>query len=708
LPTDKRDQVLADLAKLYYRTPGSVTAALRKTAEELNGLLLERNRQLGANRQSVGLLAQVVLREDRVYLALSGPLYAYHVHSNGVNDYHDPELSGRGLGLSRTAPVSFSQSALHSNDTILLAAPPSPDWSPLALASIHGQGPESLRRRLFQQSAADLNAVALQAKQGKGKFYLLWGAATQAAQPKIEPAAEKVEPVIASASSEPTSQTGAVALEKAELAEPAASTAPISGVTAPPIIVQKTGSGAIAEAEGAIAPADEVIQPVRHRRQSMFTPLEGFFAALGAPLAKGGRRLLEGVRGLLGRMLPDEAFLTIPSGVMALIAVAVPVTIVTAASMAYLRLGRTAQYELLSTQARQVALQAMEQSNLGEKRADLGAALALLQKAESYATTPESEAEIQALRTELRNALDELDFVRRLGYQPAIIGNLPVTTDIISMVAFDDELYLLDATSGSVLRASLTDQGYEMDYTFQCSPGTYGEIGVGAISEIVAWPPGYEPEARLLAADSAGNVLYCQQNQSPQPERLKPAEAEAWGDILVSTLDQGDFYALDLPSNGVWIYPRSDFNEQPTLFFDEQIPAMQNVTDMLVDRDDLYLLQSDGNMMICVRDTLVVAPTRCSIQSYIDRRPGRENLPLIPPVPFLQVLSTPPPDPSLYLLEPRGQAIYHFSLRNLAFQKQFLPENPLPSHDATAFAINHDRRYVVLALGNRVFYAAMP
>jgi hypothetical protein len=112
--------------------------------------------------------------------------------------------------------------------------------------------------------------------------------------------------------------------------------------------------------------------------------------------------------------------------------------------------------------------------------------------------------------------------------------------------------------------------------------------------------------------------------------------------------------------------------------------------------------------MICVRDTLVVAPTRCSIQSYIDRRPGRENLPLIPPVPFLQVLSTPPPDPSLYLLEPRGQAIYHFSLRNLAFQKQFLPENPLPSHDATAFAINHDRRYVVLALGNRVFYAAMP
>ena len=35
LPPGKQDQVLADLSKLFFETPGSVTAALRKAAEEL-------------------------------------------------------------------------------------------------------------------------------------------------------------------------------------------------------------------------------------------------------------------------------------------------------------------------------------------------------------------------------------------------------------------------------------------------------------------------------------------------------------------------------------------------------------------------------------------------------------------------------------------------------------------------------------------------
>src|SRR4030067_1062529 len=66
LPPDKRDQVLAELAKLYYQTPGSVTAALRKTVDELNRLILERNLNLGPSRQGVGHLVQIVLREDRL------------------------------------------------------------------------------------------------------------------------------------------------------------------------------------------------------------------------------------------------------------------------------------------------------------------------------------------------------------------------------------------------------------------------------------------------------------------------------------------------------------------------------------------------------------------------------------------------------------------------------------------------------------------
>jgi len=43
LPPGQQEEALVGLAKLFYETPGSLTAALRRTAEELNKSLLERN-----------------------------------------------------------------------------------------------------------------------------------------------------------------------------------------------------------------------------------------------------------------------------------------------------------------------------------------------------------------------------------------------------------------------------------------------------------------------------------------------------------------------------------------------------------------------------------------------------------------------------------------------------------------------------------------
>jgi hypothetical protein len=742
LTPDARDQALAHLAQLYYRTTGSVTAALRKTAEELNSLLLERNRQLGSNRQCVGLLTQAVLRAERIFIAQSGQTHIYLIAGDGLHHIYDPELAGRGLGLVRASTVSFSQVDFKVNDVLLLAAQPSQAWSPTALASVHSQGPESLRRRLFSQTTDDLNAVALQAKQGKGKFILLRQPAPGAAPAPAAPAAPapaasapaapmpKAEPVtppfletaVPVAEDQipqvEAGQVGDVAAAEAQLeAEPAEIEAAVvaaevepaldGGGDSPPVAadVPKAAAPQIARVLGLPGEAAPQASPDRTRRPSS---IRTALAGIGASIRQGSSRVLGGMRTFLGRALPDESFLNIPSGAMAMIAIAVPVVIVTAASMVYFRLGRAVQYDLLSTQARQMALQAMEQNDQAARRADLGAALAQLQKAEVYASTLEEEALIQDLRVQVRNALDELDYVRRVNYQPAIVGGLPVTSNIVGIAAFDDELFLLDGASGSVLRAVLTGQGYQLDYTFQCQPGKYSEIVVGPLVEVIAWPAGYSPPAKVIASDTSGNVLYCRPDEPPVAERLTPPETDNWGNIPQAALDQGDYYALDLPSNGVWIYWRSNFGEPPAMFFDKGIPPLQDARDMLVDRDDLYLLQMDGSMIMCARDSLIVAPTNCASQAYIDRRPGRENLPLAPSSPFIQIISTPPPDPSLYLLEPLEHAVYHFSLRSLAFQRQYLPETPLPARQASAFAINSSRRYLYTALGNQIFYAAMP
>ena len=173
LPPGKRDQMLADLGRLYFDTPGSVTSAMRAVAEELNRLLLERNQRLASsNRQGWGLLGQLVIKEFQLYLALSGPVHAYLVNASGVQYFHEPEEIERGLGQAKTAAVHYQTTTLQPADTLLLAALPSPGWSTESLRRLYGQGPESLRRRLFAQPEVDLNAVIIQARQGKGGIFI--------------------------------------------------------------------------------------------------------------------------------------------------------------------------------------------------------------------------------------------------------------------------------------------------------------------------------------------------------------------------------------------------------------------------------------------------------------------------------------------------------------------------------------------------------
>jgi hypothetical protein len=80
---------------------------------------------------------------------------------------------------------------------------------------------------------------------------------------------------------------------------------------------------------------------------------------------------------------------------------------------------------------------------------------------------------------------------------------------------------------------------------------------------------------------------------------------------------------------------------------------MEDVIDLAVDKSDLYLLHEDGHVTLCTFSELGVSPTRCTDPfPYVDSRPGREGLILIPDSPFTQIHATQPPDPSLYLLEP--------------------------------------------------------
>jgi hypothetical protein len=702
LPPGRRDRLLADLANLYYGTQGSATTALRLVAEELNRLLLERNHRIsGGGRQGVGLFAQAVLRNDQLYLALSGPVHGFLICADGAQHFYDADMAEQSLGQSRVAPISYFNAHLESNDTFLLSALPSPEWNENSLTGLHGQGPESIRRRLLSQDDLDLNAVLVQARPGQGKFYLPRAQDVQSERPVAGLDRAHAAPTGKLAAAGPASRVKPAAPQDMLVAE-----ADMTPASAPQIHqagIPPSASPAVSEIPVSTTPGEERVASPALQRKEKFTPLRDALAVMSVFLGGLGSRMWNGLRRLLTRLLPVEELFNLPSTIMAFAALAVPLIIVAVAFTVYSQLGVTAKYDELYSQAEQMALQAMAQTDLSAKRTGLQSTYEILDQAEDYRSTQE----IEDLRLQVRTALDDLDLVKRVDYQPAIIGGLPPEANITRLALWGKNLYLLDQTSGNVYYATFTSQGYRLDESFQCNPDLTGGF-VGPLIDIMVWPVGFEPQASLAAFDDSGGVLFCQQDKGPTRANLVASPTSAWGNIVSLSMDLGDTYVLDPSTNGVWVYWRSIFTEEPNMIFDEEIPNLSDVSALAVNKDDIYLLHKDGHLTLCIFSGLSGVPTRCSDPAYVDFRPSRENVPLVPANPFSQILVTPPPDPSLFFLDPKSHAIFHFSLRNLLFQHQYLPVKALPSGSATAFVVDNIQQILLLAIGNEVYYAPVP
>ena len=404
----------------------------------------------------------------------------------------------------------------------------------------------------------------------------------------------------------------------------------------------------------------------------------------------------------LNRLLPEDALAAIPNSVMAFMALAIPLIIVAMAAAVYFQRGLAAQSEIAYSQAVQAVAQAQVQLEPAQRREGLTAGLSYLDAADSYKRLPE----VQTLRQQILADLDTLDLVRRLDYQPAIIGGLPDGVVVTRLLTVGSDLFLLDSSTGKVLRAFYTNQGYQLDPGFQCGPGS--PVNLGPLIDLAAWPAGANPNASIIAMDSKGMLLFCTPEDTPLPKKLPNPPAGQLNGLAGFTLDQNDLYVLDPTLNAVWVYYNADFEGEPAYYFSEGVPPLQDVIDLAATNEELYLLHSDGRMTLCVTGTMgVVTPNRCTDPvPYIDMRLGRESLPLTEIPGYTQLQYSPPPDPSLYLLEPAKQAIDRYSLRNLAYQSRYLPQTSLPA--ATAAWVDPVERLVFLATGGRVYYANQP
>lgn len=717
-------QWTARLGQRFYRTAGALTSALRAAVDDLNRILLERNlAAAGKSRPIVGRLIMGVLRERQLILALVGPTHAFHLGLEEMRHVYDSQTAGRGLGLSQNAPLSFTRLDLQAGDLLVLCAVQPAGWEVLLQSEDCRTSPAVLRRKLLSFSNDDFNAVLVQVQSGQGRIHLL--------RPGQEAAAPAVSRVPASSSGMPAPVK---TVEPLPAAVPSEADTPSANLRKEPSVLP--ASSVPSSANPSITPAP-MPSPVRRPPASaggLFARprVEGEFPEIvrrpgpraravyrsAARAVSGGRRLSErlkaAVHNFLPRLLPapEGQETSLPSSFLIFAAIAVPVVVVTLAAIIYFRYGTLVQYQE-NMQLAVMALQAGDRSgDPTEARRQWETALYYVEQAERSRQTSDSAM----LRQQAQTRLDALDGVVRLDFREALPVPLDKSVRVTRMAATTTDLYLLDATRGSVIRAFLTGGGYEIDPDFQCKGGTYNGYTVGALIDIVALPKINAYHASVLAIDAGGTLLYCAPENPPHALPLAAPEL-GWRTVTAFTLDVDNryLYVLDAPAGAVWIYGGKslEFSSLPTMFFGEQVPQnMAQATDLAVNGDDLYLLFQDGHVTACTLSRLDVQPTRCRDSiTMIDNRLQRKSGPTLADATFTAMTFAAPPDPSLYFLEPTMQAVYRFSPRaeGLFLQGQFRAEARFAREEftdsASALAFSPERR-LFLCVGNQVYYAA--
>lgn len=697
LPMERQKQVLAHLASLFFKTPGSVTAALRTVATALNQHLLERNQHMsGSRRQSIGLLGQVVLRGTHLYLAYSGPITAFWSSSEEKGMVEDVEMLGKGLGVSRSVPVAFQHYDLKEGGALLLATEPSPTWSPSSLADLYQVNAEALRKKLIGTHAPNLNAFLIVARPGEGKYYLM-RPKTDTTKP-AEPAAPHSKEAL------PVEQPR-VQMEGGGSTEPV-SRAEVGDATAEGKMPHTVGATRPRAGDSSAVRFDTLLPHARRKRSSRpgVSPVEAFFTSIGEPIFHAMRKTALGVLILLEKVFPEATLGQIPTRWMMALAGIIPVIVVIISSLVYFQMGRSAQFQQYLAQAQKIAEDAAQQADLNVQRQEWRTVLDLIEQAEAYGTSSDA----QHLKALAEGVLDQLDLVKRVNYQEAIEGGLPLSVRVRAMVAVKEEVYLLDENSGGVIRARKTARGsYEIDSTFVCAASA--AQGFTPLVDIAPWPAGYDPqpEATIVAIDTLGHLLFCQPGASPMVKDVPPPVTAPWAKVVALSVDQGSVFVLDV-SSGVWIFWARQFDQPPKFFFSGEVPHLEDAFDMMLASNELYLLHTDGHLTLCSLSLVEGVPSRCSEGEYLDSRPGYENQPMVIEPGFGQVVYVPPPDPSLLLVQPESHAVYHFSLRSLVYQAQYLPLFPLIDQPITAASVDAYSRLIFIALGNRVYYAVLP
>ncbi len=744
IPNDLSAELPKLLVSAYFGAPGSVTAAMRTTLTAVNTRLFEHNRRLPRSQASGGACC-AVLRGGDLYLALAGDGQAIVIHPQAVERFPDPSAAEgpaqalAPLGAARTAEIRYFHTSVAVSDYLLLTASTPAGWETTSLTHLPGAGLESAVARLTRLAGAQASAMIVRFAAPEEKTVTptksrpsITAADLRYARkvpPAVLPGAQNIpEPPPPVTPQPPTPSTASI---QEPAPQPEAESTSLAGIIArvraspamgeagePETVVhigEHTYEFEEAEAEEEPAEPAPAQQSLTERaRQTLRSWLAGLPLNRAGKAAQAGSELIGATLSRSGntflrRLLPEGALrpnasLRLSQRVLIAIAVLLPIIVAAALGAVYIQRGRNEEYNRYMQQAKNEAGRAEVTSDPFAAKPYWQAALTYLEQAERiYPDQPDTAA----LRAKAQSAVDAVDNVRRLTFEPLLPDGFSPGAQVSQVVVNGSEVYALDSARQAVYRAVLTEGGqFAPDRNFQCRPGAVGSVVIRKIIDIT-WlnTPNIVGQPALMAVDEDGDLMYCKTDGTQPEASTLIAPDTGWKFPRAIEIYADRLYIFDPGANDIWLYDRIGgvFSERPKSYFTGQVLDLSGTAHFTITQGEVFILRADGRLIYCVRN-LATLQTNCAASTlYFDSRPGHTSGERLDDVAGASALFyDPPPEPSLYLLDSAANGIYQLSLK-LVLQKVYRPAAPLPA-SMTAVAIGPNKE-IFVAAGDNIYWA---
>jgi len=609
-------EVGALVAKTYWSTPGSVTAALRKSVSVANRHLFEHNLNARRSDRCYGGLTCTVLRDRDLFLLAAGPVWACVFQDQDLRCFpHGEKLAH--LGIGPVPDVRLHHVFASPGGTFLLA--------PHTL--LQAAGEEGVRRVL---SMDDVEAAAGSLVQiGSDAFAALvarWEAApksepmptsqrapvriteSEGLAPPVDTGARRVRDEAPVPTSSPRERRRGERSSQDSMRQQRALQRRRERVTRVKAVLEKLGLASARILRGLARHLGNVLAYVWHG-----------LAAVGAGLLALGKWLLGAVVITIRSTLPGTDRTARRKGlrhpppeenttVLTAVAVAIPIVILALVLLAHVQFATRSRFRGYVNRAKeQIALAQAAGDDTAEARAHWESAL---EEIEAAATLEPEHPLAHVLRDQTRDALDQLDGIHRLALtQLTDFGSSNVER---RMVLTNQTLFVLDATEGWVAgvpirsdaEGTATTEG-PSETLVRTGQQVSGEELAGLVDCVWVEAAGGRHTSTLLVLEENGRLVaydpaWRGEESSPLLSLVELSSSPPGTPVAIGTY-KGQFYILDGTADGlgqIWRYkPQGDaYPGQPERYFPADPPeALGEAVDMGID-GHIYVLFQDGRV----------------------------------------------------------------------------------------------------------------